>query len=120
MSARERQLAERQYLKEYAQEWMESQTDESKRLLFSQQHPRFANLVKGSRIIIIIIMLVLCCYRLWYVQHARVSVYTRSGAIGMIVLPFYFYCRAGTSRGCFGGSEAGNHGTQTWSDLYPH
>ena len=47
VSVRERQLAERQYLKEYAQEWMESQTDESKRLLFNQQHPRFANLVKG-------------------------------------------------------------------------
>ena len=47
VSVRERQLAERQYLKEYAQEWMESQTDESKRLLFNQQHPRFANLFKG-------------------------------------------------------------------------
>ena len=47
VSVRERQLAERQYLKEYAQEWMESQTDENKRRQFSQQHPRFANLVKG-------------------------------------------------------------------------
>lgn len=44
---RERQLAERQYLKEYAQEWMESQTDETKRVQFNHLHPRFANLVKG-------------------------------------------------------------------------
>lgn len=48
VSVRERQLAERQYLKEYAQEWMESQADESKRLQFGQQHPRFAGLVKGQ------------------------------------------------------------------------
>ena len=51
VSVRERQLAERQYLKEYAQEWMESQADESKRLLFSQQHPRFATLVKGMSVL---------------------------------------------------------------------
>ena len=52
---RERQLAERQYLKEHAQEWMDSETDERKRLAFNQKHPRYANLVKGRQFAIILV-----------------------------------------------------------------
>lgn len=44
---RERQLAERYYLKQYATKWVSSQVDEPGRKQFSVLHPRYAHLAEG-------------------------------------------------------------------------
>lgn len=44
---RERQLAERYYLKQYATKWVSSQVDEVSRKQFSALHPRYSHLAEG-------------------------------------------------------------------------
>lgn len=44
---RERQLAERYYLKQYATKWASSQVDEPSRKQFSALHPRYSHLAEG-------------------------------------------------------------------------
>ena len=44
---RERQLAERHYLKHFASDWVGTEASEASKNLFCDQHPRYTHLVEG-------------------------------------------------------------------------